>query len=132
MFENPRRRLLTVFFTLFSLLFMQLAVAGYACPNTSFKAAERSAMAVADIPCAQSMTTNMDEEQPNLCKAHCLAGQQVADKYEVPAPVAITDLPAAFTLPIVLTALLAVPVQAPHLKRTTAPPLAILNCCFRI
>jgi hypothetical protein len=132
MTRNRRHRLITVLFALFSLLFMQLAVASYACPGAESKMAALSAMAEAGIPCAQSMTVNMDEEQPNLCKAHCQAGQQVADKYEVPAPVALTALPPDFSLPVVALVLRGAPMQAPHLMRITAPPVAIRHCCFRL
>ncbi|MDP3229114.1 MAG: hypothetical protein Q8N13_14170 [Acidovorax sp.] len=132
MTRNRRHRLITVLFALFSLLFMQLAVASYACPGAESKVAAISAMAEAGMPCAQSMTVNMDEEQPNLCKAHCQAGQQVADKYELPAPVALTALPPDFLMPVVAPVLQGAPMQAPHLMRTTAPPVAIRHCCFRL
>lgn len=126
---NRRNRLITALFALVSLLFMQLAVASYACPAVASKVA---AMAEAGMPCAESMKLNMDDTQPNLCQAHCQTGQQTADKYELPAPVAIGALPVDFTLPVTVPAFLGAPLQAPHLKRTTAPPLAIRHCCFRL
>ncbi len=132
MTRNRRYHLITVLLALFSLLFMQLAVASYACPGAESKVAAISAMAEAGMPCAQSMTVNMDEEQPNLCKAHCQAGQQVADKYELPAPVAMTALLPDFLMPVVAPVLQGAPMQAPHLMRTTAPPVAIRHCCFRL
>lgn len=132
MTRNRRHRLITVLFALFSLLFMQLAVASYACPGTASKAAEISAMAEAGMPCAQSMTVNMDEDQPNLCKAHCQAGHQVADKYQLPAPVALPALLPGFLIPVVAPVLQEAPMQAPHLVRTTAPPVSIRHCCFRL
>lgn len=111
---------------------MQLAVASHACPGAESKVAAISAMAGAGMPCAQSMTVNMDKEQPNLCQAHCQAGQQVADKYELPAPVGLTALPPDFLLPVVALVLQDASIQAPHLMRTTAPPVAIRHCCFRL
>ena len=132
MIPTRRRRLFVVLLALASLLFMQLAVAGYACPSAKIKTAESAAMANAGMPCAESMATGMDEDQPNLCRAHCQTGQQVADKYELPAPACVDSLPANFTLPVTVAVLTGAPVQAPHLKRTTAPPVTILNCCFRI
>ena len=132
MTRNRRNRLITVLFALVSLLFMQLAVASYVCPGTASKVAEVAAMAEADMPCAESMTLAMDESQPNLCHAHCQAGQQTADRYELPASVVIVTLPADFTLPVTAPVFLGAPLQAPHLKRTTAPPVAIRNCCFRL
>ena len=127
-----RTRLVTALFALLSLLFMQLAVASYVCPGTASKVAEVAAMAEADMPCAESMTLAMDESQPNLCQAHCQAGQQTADRYELPAPVVMVTLPADFTLPVTAPVFLGAPLQAAHLKRTTAPPVAIRNCCFRL
>lgn len=127
-----RHRLLTVLFALASLLFMQLAVASYACPGSKVKIAEIAAMAEAGLPCAESMVTGMDEDQPNLCRAHCQTAQQVVDKYELPAPAGVGSPPVQFTLPVAVAVLTGAPVQAPHLKRTTAPPVAILNCCFRL
>lgn len=132
MTRNRRPRLITALFVLVSLLFMQLAVAGYACPAVASKAAEVAAMAEAGMPCAESMKLNMDDAQPNLCQAHCQNGQQTSDKYEVPAPVAIATVPADFTLPVTVPVLSGAPLQAPHLMRTTAPPVAIRNCCFRL
>lgn len=129
---NRRTRLITVLFALVSLLFMQLAVAGYACPGTGAKVAEVAAMAEAGMPCAESMPLNMDDEQPNLCHAHCQAGQQSADKYQLPSPVALGALPADFSLQVAIPVFSEAPLQAPHLQRTTAPPVAIRNCCFRL
>ncbi len=132
MARNRRNRLITVLFALVSLLFMQLAVASYACPGTSSKRTAISEMAEAGMPCAQSMTATMDEEQPNLCQAHCQAGQQVADKTQLPAPIAITTLPPDFTLPVIAPIYQGASLQAPHLMRTTAPPASIRHCCFRL
>lgn len=132
MTRNRRTRLTTALFALISLLFMQLAVASYACPGARSTVAAISEMAEAGMPCAQSMTVNMDEEQPNLCQAHCQAGQQVADKTQLPAPLAITTLPPDFTLPVIALVYQGAPLQAPHLMRTTAPPVSIRHCCFRL
>ena len=129
MYRNQRSRFLTVLFALFSLLFMQLAVAGYVCPGTGSKVAGAVAMAEAGMPCAESMAMNMDDEQPNLCQAHCQADSQSSDTYQLPLMVALDTLP---TLRVAMPLLYAMSLQPPHLRRTTAPPLAIRNCCFRI
>ncbi len=129
---NRRSRLITALLALVSLLFMQLAVASYACPGTGSKVTEVAAMAEAGIPCAEAMPLNMDDAQPNLCHAHCQPGEQSADKYQPPSPVAISALPADFTLPVIVPVFLGAPLQVPHLKRTTAPPVAVSNCCFRL
>lgn len=130
--RNHRSRLLTVLLALCSLFFMQLAVAGYVCPGGQLKAQETAAMAEAGMPCAESMTMNMDDEQPNLCQAHCQAGSQSAHKYQLPSVVAVDALPTAPALQVTMLPFVEAPLQAPHLRRTTAPPLAIRNCCFRL
>jgi hypothetical protein len=132
MTRNRRHRLITVLFALVSLLFMQLAVAGYVCPGSGSKIAEAAAMAEAGMPCAESMPLSADDQQPNLCHAHCQAGQQSADKHELPSPVALGALPADFSLQVALPVFSEAPLQAPHLQRTTAPPVSIRNCCFRL
>ena len=132
---NRRNRLATALFALVSLLFMQFAVAAYSCPGglaTVVKSAQMTLMAQADMPCAESMTLAMDDEQPNLCRAHCQTDQQGIDKCQVPG-FPISAHPAThFPLPRVVSAPLGAPLQAPLLRRTTAPPLAVRNCCFRI
>ncbi|WP_245783571.1 hypothetical protein [Paracidovorax konjaci] len=115
-----------------SLLFMQLAVASYVCPGVQQKIAEITATAEAKMPCAESMSINMDDAQPNLCQAHCQAGHQTADKYELPAPLNISVVPVSFLLPDMVPVFGGAPLQPPHLKRTTAPPITIRHCCFRI
>ena len=132
MIRNRHQRLITVLFALVSLLFMQLAVAGYICPGSEPKIAEAAAMAEAGMPCAEAMPLTMDDQQPNLCQAHCQAGHQSADKHELSSPVAISALPANFSLQIALPVFSDAPLQAPHLQRTTASPVAIRNCCFRL
>jgi hypothetical protein len=127
-----RHRLITVLFALVSLLFMQLAVASYACPGYAQKTSEAAAMANSGMPCDESMLLNMDDEQPSLCHAHCQPGQQSADTHALPSPVAVSALPAAFTLSVTVPVFSKAPLQAPHLKRVTAPPVTIRNCCFRI
>lgn len=133
---NRRNRFTTVLFALVSLLFMQLAMAGYSCSGSTAKrveAAEVAATAHSDMPCGGSMTLlTMDEEQPSLCHAHCKADPQTADKYQVPGLPALADLATDFPLPRVTPAPLGAPLQAPLLRRTTAASLAVRNCCFRI
>lgn len=110
-------RVITALIALVSVLFMQFAVASYACP------------AVKVDNCH-----GMDMEQPSLCHAHEQAGNQSLDKPPVP--------PVAPFVPATLVTLLVAdkPVQPSQtdradtffLTRATAPPLAIRHCCFRI
>lgn len=127
-----RHRLITVIVALLSLLFMQLAVAQYVCPATASSKTESSMVMADGMPCAGSMVMTMDEEQPALCHAHCQADTQSFDKYELPPLVAISALPANFTLAVVVPEFSGAALQASHLVHATAPPLAIQNCCFRI
>ena len=132
MLSNRRFRLIAVLFALVSLLFMQLAVAGYVCPVTGSKVAGTAKVADSSMPCAESMPVDLDDAQPNLCKAHCQADQQTADRYELLPLVALDAVPADFALAHKAASLSGAPLQTPHLMRTTAPPMAIINCCFRL
>lgn len=130
--SNRRSRCFAALFAVLSLLFMQLAVAGYVCPST---AVEASSMVEAGMPCADTMAAEMDSEQPHLCHAHCQSEQQVSDKQELPAPVAVSmlsALPADFTVDLSPRPMAGPLLQASHLARTTTPPLAISHCCLRL
>lgn len=134
MFFARRHRLLTVLFALVSFLFMQMAVAGYACPGSSASAnaAAMTNMAKAGNPCTESMLLNMDDVQPNLCQAHCQTGHQSADKYDIPSLPTAALLGSMLAYTVEIPVFSGAPLQTPHLMRTTAPPLTIRNCCFRI
>lgn len=125
-------RVFTVLFALWALLFAQLALAGYACPGAA-KSAAMAAMAETGMPCAQTMSAAMDEEQPALCHAHCQAAQPSADTYQPPALATFAQLGAVLTVPTGSggTGAAAAP------PGYTFPPdpwpnLAIRHCCFRI
>ena len=107
---------------LFSMLFMQLAVASYACPGNG-------APAVSTADCA-----GMDASQPSLCKAKSsdLTSRQSLDKPDLPPllPFAPADLAGlvADVEPLPLRAeWRAAP---PGWARSIAPPIAIQHCCF--
>ena len=124
-----RLRFATVLFALASLLFMQLALAGYSCPSVESRVQEAAAMAEAGMPCAGSMPMSMDEDQPGLCHAHC-DGQQASDNH--PLQVLAVALPPGLAIerPFQQAPIRSAP-QASLLTRATAPPLAIRNCCLR-
>lgn len=125
-------RLVAALVALFSILFMQLAVASYACPSLG---AGHGSQAMAAMPMEDMAGCHdMDPEQPSLCHAYGQAGDQSLDKPAVPPlqpflavgfglPVTALDasLPPDFALP-----------RTTFLTHATAPPLAIRNCCFRI
>lgn len=130
----PRRRnrLFTVLIALASLLSMQFALASYVCPGAVSKVAVMAEAMQSGTPCEQAMAGAMDGQQPGLCHAHCQAEHQSADKYQVPD----AAMPVHFGTGFITLRLVPVPpgapVQAPLLTRTTAPPMAVRHCCFRI
>jgi hypothetical protein len=128
---NRRYRIVTVLLALASLLFMQVAMASYSCEaglDPVGNASVMAAMAQTDMPCDEAMNA----DHSNLCHAHCKADPQTADKYQVPAMPSLADLASDFPLPLATPAPVGALLQAPLLRRTTAPPLAVRNCCFRI
>lgn len=120
-----------------SVLFMQLAVAAYACPTLTAGVVEsvHAGMMQADDHADMAGCEDViDIEQPSLCQAHAQFGDQFAGNAELPnlsPPLAWTVIP---VLQIVDTA--SRPdldaVATPHLARSSAPPLSIQHCCFRI
>lgn len=128
-------RFVAALIALFSVLFMQFAVASYVCPtmnmgDTGSASMSMSSMSYQSMPECEGIDTN----QPNLCHAHDHAGSQSLDKPELPKVQAFS--------PVALVAALEstdfvdhpVPIQSELflITRTTAPPLSIRNCCFRI
>lgn len=116
-------RIVAALVALFSMLFMQLAVASYRCPVNDIAAAM-------ETPCE-----SMDPSQPSLCKAKAsdLVAKQSLDKPDVPPvlPFIPSDL-AGLVLAADWTPLPAAAATAPpSLARSTAPPITIENCCFR-
>ena len=131
--HRHRHRVLTVLITLVSLLFMRFSMAAYSCPGNAAQVAGVAAMAQAGMPCAESMALAMDDALPNLCHAHCQAEHLSADTYHVPALAVPVELGSSFLASP--RALLIPPgafLQEALLTRTTAPPLAVRHCCFRI
>lgn len=122
-----------VLFTLMCILFMQFALAGYACPGLKvLQSVEMAAMPadVVSMPGCESM----DSEQPGLCHAYVHTGKQSLDKPEFPHVQPF--IPAAFTQIFnrIVTAATTITMEPASLllAHSTAPPLAIQNCCFRI
>jgi hypothetical protein len=120
---------------LFSVLFMQLAVAAYACPQLgtvsgSTQGQTTAAAAVHTMSCCEMP----DPVQPALCHAHMQADKQLLDKPEPPP--AQVFVPVGLALPVHFAAAFGAtafpPLRSPSLARTTAPPLSIRHCCFRI
>lgn len=121
-------RFIAALITLFSLLFTQLAVASYTCPQLS--TVNHASVNMQDMPGC----TGMDAQQPNLCAAHCDAGHQSSDTAAAPQVLPFIACQLALVLPSdeSISSELSAPAAAVSLTRTTAPPLAIQHCCFRI
>jgi hypothetical protein len=129
---HRKSRLFAALLALFSMLFMQLAVAAYACPTVGATQGEpRAEMRVhADMQgCG-----GVDTAQPALCHAHVHADKQSLDKPQLPdvQPFIATALLLAIA-DIGIHALSAEPQPDNRLLvRATAPPHSIQHCCFRI
>ncbi len=126
-------RFIAACIALLSMLFMQLAVAGYACPGLKIDLVSKSVTMSAD---AGSMPgcAGMDTEQPSLCHALDQTVSQSLDRPELPQvqPFIAVALPLAFDArPPAYSPIAALP-DSFLLTRITAPPLSIRNCCFRI
>ena len=119
----PRKhRVVAALIALVGMLFMQLAVAAYACPGSSELPA----------PTAMADCDEADPAAPALCHAHCQDGQTSLDKPEVRT--------AAAAVMFFMTLVAVEPVSggtqarfepASLLRRSTAPPISIRHCCLR-
>lgn len=127
-------RLTAALIALFSMLFMQLAVASYVCPTFKISAFGTTVSATSEaVQQAMPGCADMDMEQPSLCHAHDQVGTQSLDKPDFPQVQPFTAvglsqllLPAGIIIPASITA------NEVILTRATAPPLSIQHCCFRI
>ena len=124
-------RAVVAFVTLISLLFMQFAIAAYACPVMSDNEG-RALMMSSDMPgCA-----GMDAKQPTLCHA---ASQNELAKQSLdkpPGPDVQAFIPTTLVLAVQSAAISDHPPghigQFADLSRATLPPIAIRHCCWRI
>ncbi|MEO6277615.1 hypothetical protein [Roseateles sp.] len=78
MSRRAARKLTTVFFTVLSLLFSQLALARYVCPQQAHMAAMAS-MLQAGTPCV-----GMDSQLPGLCHQHSADAGQSFEAVKLP------------------------------------------------
>jgi hypothetical protein len=124
-------RLVAAIVTIFSLLFMQLAVASYVCPGDLLG---EPAMEYAEEMPASGDCMGSDMEQPARCHAHAQADSQSLDKPASPAVTAFAPVTLFTALPALSATYRpdAPRAGSPLLVRTTAPPLAIRHCRFQI
>lgn len=127
---SRRGRVRLALVSLLSLLFMQLSVAAYACSGLAeMEHGHMSALADDAMPDCEGM----DEEQLALCHAHC-HGQSASAHVSVPPPVALPGVDLIGTAVFVASlrpVLDSDPSSPDVLARPTAPPIPVLNCCFR-
>jgi hypothetical protein len=127
-------RIVAALIALLGMLFMQLAVAAYACPGLVTEPAFEAAMAEVHADAMEADCIGSDTEQANLCNTHATSSNQSLDKPNV-APLSPFTVAA---LTVVLRDFEFIPasssrnIAALPLTRVTAPPLTIRNCCFRI
>lgn len=125
-------RQIVAILALFSILFMQSAVASYVCPG------EGQLLASSIVPVTMDETmgdcAGMDMEQPSLCHAYSQSADHSLDKPGTP-PV-LPFIPATLVTDLAELGLggLRASMYAgrPVLARATAPPISIRHCCFRI
>ena len=131
----PRKyRILTALIALFSMLFMQAAVASYTCPSLQGGGGVGSSVVAEPSMASMPGCDQTDAGNPALCHAHCMDGKSSLDKPQVPTVSPAVALVSTLLLPLEprLASPTLVAEQPPFLHRTTAPPLAIRYCCFRI
>lgn len=131
--SSCRTRFFTVIFSLWALLFAQVALAAHDCAAVEpIAVAETHQMAEAGLPCAQMMAgVQGDDATPAMCHAHCQSEHQTPDHFQPGSLASIEDFGAA------LTVVPGIP-EAPLGRfqrvgtRDSGPPIAIRHCCFRI
>ncbi|WP_426175315.1 hypothetical protein [Massilia sp. TWR1-2-2] len=130
-FSRPSR-VIAAIIAIFSLLFTQLALAAYACPDLDVAKSVAMATDGAKVPGCANMDMKMDS--PGLCHSHCEAGDQTADTPQVPLvqPFVAAELTVVLSVAESVSQCDTLQPEGVLLKRSTAPPLAIRNCCFRI
>lgn len=131
-----KSRFVAALIAMFSMFFMQLAIAGYVCPDLAPPITENMSSASA-TPTDDVMESchGMDIEQPNLCSAHAQVGDQSLDKHQLPqVQPFVAGFIASVILPVppgdLFTATDSTSIEL--LERKTAPPSSIQHCCFRI
>jgi len=92
MFRRRIHRLTTAFFVVLSLLFSQLALANYVCPQQT-EATAMAEMMASGVPCE-----GMDKDQPSLCAEYSKGTVQSFETIKVPtvslpAVVQVLELP---------------------------------------
>jgi len=127
MVRHRLHRLTTAFCVVLSLLFSQLALANYVCPQQADPAA-MAAMMEAGMPC-----DGMDQQQPALCHAHSADPGKTFEAVKLPA-VSLPAIVQVLALPSVLQAeeARAVPPAASSEARPPPDPLFLSTLRLRV
>jgi hypothetical protein len=134
---SRKHRVVAALIALFGMLFMQLAVASYACPGlpgNGSRQAMADAMETMEPMPAMPGCDQAGPAKPALCHAHCLDGKSALDKPQTPVAAPAAVMVSAILTPIepLLPASSSGGPPEFALSRITSPPIAIRHCCFRI
>ena len=127
MFRRKSQRLTTTLFVVLSLLFSQLVLAQYVCPQQA-DVRVMAAMMEAGQPCE-----GMDTQQPALCHEHSANPAKTFEAVKLPAVVLVAVIQ-VLELPFVLDALEAhaVPATASSEVHPPPDPLFLTTLRFRV
>jgi hypothetical protein len=128
MLRRPFHRLTTACFVVMSLLFAQLALASYVCPDPGGAAAAEamSRTMAAGEPCSV-----LDEARPTLCGQHAQGVPQALDSAKPPA----VSLPAIVQLilrPVIEPSAGSLPKTALAVADDRPPPTAVFLTTLRL
>ena len=125
MFRRPLHRLAAALFVVTSLLFSQLAMAGYDCPAAATPAA-MAEMVASGMPC-----DGMDQAQPALCHEQATSAPQSFEAVKVPVP-SLPMVIQVLQLPLVLDAADAVAIPPADTPEARPPPDPLFLATLRL
>ena len=125
MLRRSAHRLGTTFLVVLSLLFAQLALANYLCPQQA-SAQAMAARMEAGLPCQ-----GMDADQPALCAGHCADAPQSADPAKLPS-LAAPRVVLVLELPLLLDAAAARAVPRTATAEGQPPPDPLFLATLRL
>jgi hypothetical protein len=135
MFSRSAHRLTTTLFVVLSLLFSQLALANYVCPEPAQRAVEMPAMQMAvGEPCesaGMAAEKATDQQQPVLCHQHSLNAPQSFSPVQAP----VLSLPAVvqvLVVPLLMDAGAAESVVFASTGRERPPPDPLFLSTLRL
>lgn len=125
MLRRSAHRLTTTLFVVLSLLFSQLALAQYVCPQQA-DAATMAEMMASGMPCE-----GMDMDQPALCAEHSSSAPQSFEAVKVPAA-SLPMVVQVLELPLVLDAAQATTVPVVATPEAQPPPDPLFLSTLRL